>query len=442
MGAASRADRRRWGKWVAMLAAMAGAALIALYGWAPRPPSPKLEGVDVAIADAIRSATARVRLLPWLGTTWGRLGSVFYVHHFNAEAEEAFAHAERLSARDPRWPYLRGLSMAEEDLDAALPMLRRAAERSGDGPAAPRLRYAELLLERGDLEEAEAQIARVLRRDAHDGRALLNMGRLAFARGDFAASRKHLERSLERAPAVKATRTLLANVLLRLGDEAGAEAELARAAPLDEKAFWPDAFRQEAQAYRAGKDALIERSAQAIGEGDFGAALRLLEKATREYPDAIRAWNSLAHVHRQRQDIAAARHAIERALALDPASVEAHVELGGIFYDEKKFAEAEKHFREAVRVKPDSAEAWFNLGLSLTSQRQLPGAVEALQKARALKPHLPEACIFLGQALAMSGQLAAAATELEQALKLSPSDQRAQTLLAQVRQALGGTAPK
>src|SRR5947209_9301049 len=107
---------------------------------------------------------------------------VLSIHDFLAEADGCFANAEKFDGTEPRWPYLRGLARSGENPEDALPHLRRAAQLCGDLPA-PHLRLAELLVERGDFDEAEGHIQRVLNRDPKDGRALLALGRISFARG-------------------------------------------------------------------------------------------------------------------------------------------------------------------------------------------------------------------------------------------------------------------
>ncbi|MGI8602052.1 MAG: tetratricopeptide repeat protein [Verrucomicrobiales bacterium] len=433
--------RRRWLLALLLLTA-AGAGIATVYLTAPRPPLSDLEGVDPAIAKAIARRERLVRLLPRSGTAWGRLATTFYMHHFNGQADVAFAMAERLSPRNPRWPYLRGLSMAEEDMDKALPMLRRAASLVGDGPAAPRLRFAELALERGHLDEAEAHLAHVLKREPENARALLNMGRLEFTRGRLAESRSFLERSLQHAPGVKASRMLLATVLQRLGETGASAQELRAASSLPEKTFWPDPFRQEALAFWVGKDALFTRADDAILQQDFAQARELFQRAVREYPSEARSWIGLGKVQRSLGDRASATNSLQKALALAPDSLVAHIELGGVFYDEKQFAEAERHFRKSIQLKPELSEAWHNLGLSLTAQQKPDEAVEAFERALSLKPSSAPSYTFLGQALAMTGQLSAAMAKLDRALELSPDDSSALTLRNQVRTAMNPHGPQ
>ncbi len=100
---------------------------------------------------------------PRVANAWGHLGMIFVAHEFSKEGIACFEVAERLDKREPRWPYLLGVSMAWFDLDAALPHLRLAVERGGDRPPALRVRLAGFLLQRGYAVEAEEHYRAALR---------------------------------------------------------------------------------------------------------------------------------------------------------------------------------------------------------------------------------------------------------------------------------------
>ena len=63
---------------------------------------------------------AAVGKSPQSAAAWGKLGMAFFAHDFAEEAKVCFATAERLDARDARWPYFQGLVRMESDLDAAI----------------------------------------------------------------------------------------------------------------------------------------------------------------------------------------------------------------------------------------------------------------------------------------------------------------------------------
>ena len=126
---------------------------------APVPPEVNLDGFDPKIAAAIQQARIEVIVAPKSGAAWGQLGSVFRVHKFPREAAASYAVAETLDPIEPRWPYYTGIMLLSHDPDAAIPKIERAAGLAGDEWAAPRLRLALLLIERGRLDELLATVA-------------------------------------------------------------------------------------------------------------------------------------------------------------------------------------------------------------------------------------------------------------------------------------------
>jgi tetratricopeptide (TPR) repeat protein len=408
---------------------LAGAYGIGLLG-APHPPQVHLVNADPAVARVISSARSKVRIWPWSARNWGHLATLLYVHDFYAEADACFARAEALDPKNPRWPYLRGRSMLEQDPEAALPMLHRAAELSFKGPAAPQLKYAEVQLERGRLDEAQRFIdSAVAHGDANDPRAQLAAGRLALAEGRLQEAREHLARAARLRPDVKAAHTLLAMAHERLGDPAAARRELRLAAGCPENALWHDPFLGEALGLRVGKNADLARARDLLEAARKEEAVALLRKVTGAYPEAADAWAKLAAACNRAGDPAAAEAAARAALQRSPDLAEAHNELGSALFAAERYPEAQASFRESIRRRPGAAEVWFNLGLCLARQRDLPGAVAAFREAARLKPDLTTAHARLGEALIQDGRPAAALEPLERAFGLDPDDADLQQLL-------------
>jgi tetratricopeptide (TPR) repeat protein len=424
--------RRRVLLLAALLLAVVGGGALG-YSLAPQPPAVLLDGADPAIVKAVEAARRNVRLLPWSGAAWGRLGSVLFIHDFNAAADPCFARAEQFDPRNPRWPYLRARSLADQDPEAALPVLRRAVALCGDEPAAPRLQLAELLLERGRLEEAEGLFRQVHERDRGDARACLGLGRVALARGRLPEGLDYLLRSADAAPEIKASHVLLAAVYQRSGKAEAAERELRQAAALPEYPAWPDPFLGEAMGLRVGLDADLARARLLHGQDRLAEEVALLRRLIEAYPESDRAWEMFGSAYDRQGDLAAAERALRTAVRLAPTSVVARVQMGVVFDHQGKYAEAVTHFREATRLKPHLAAAHFNLGLCLSKQRELGAAVEALREATRLKPDLAVAHTELGVALFADGRVAEALESLRQAVRLNSQDTRAAELLQRVR---------
>jgi tetratricopeptide (TPR) repeat protein len=394
----------------------------------PEVPSFKTDDADPAVAKAILQARAEVEKSPRSGAAWGRLGMVLSIHDFLTESEMCFATAERFDPKEPRWPYFRGLARSDDSPEYALPCLQRASQLC-DPVAAPHLRLAEMLTERGRLDEAEVLIRRVDARDPNDARALLGLGRLALARGELKASLEYLRRSTQLAPEVKATQALLAIVLQRLGDEAGAEEAQRKATKLPEQHIWPDPFLIEINRLRTGLGAAIDAANHWLRQGRTAAAVTLMEKAARDYPDKPRAWMVLGKALTEATNFAGAEQALRKAVALEPTSLEGRVDLGGALFGQGKYSEAEANYREAIRQQPGLAEAWFNLGLCRMNQRDNEGAIEAFREATRLKPDLALAYVRWGQALGRLRRIPEAMQQLKHALELNPNNAEAKEML-------------
>ncbi len=416
---------------------VAGFCLLALAGvgfyfWRqhspPEPPIIKLPGSDPAIYKAIEEARAAVRNSPRSGQAWGRLGMVLSIHDILPEADICFAQAERFEPREPRWPYLRGLARSGEDPAAALPSLQRAAERCGEIPA-PHLRFAELLIERGRLDEAETEIRFVSQRDPHNARALLGLARVASARGQPSAALEYLRQSIQYAPDVKASHTLLGALEQRSGNQAAAEEAFRRAAQLPEMQVWPDPFLIEINKLRTGLTAMADNAESWLKKGAVSNAVALMQRAVTQYPDRVQAWLVFGKALGQAGNWVAAESALRRAVQLDPDSVAARTELGSVLFAQAKYAEAEVSYREALRISPNLAEAWFNLGLCLMNQRDSARSLEAFQNATRFKPDLTYAYIRWGQALGRLRRVPEAIEKFQHALQLSPTNQDAREML-------------
>jgi tetratricopeptide (TPR) repeat protein len=423
--------RGKSGRWVA------GICLIAFLGggyffWRqnafPKPPVIELSGTDPAIINAVEKALTVVRSSPRSGEAWGRLGMVLSIHDILPQADFCFAQAERFEPREPRWPYLRGLARSGEDPAAALPSLQRAAEKCGDIPA-PHLRFAELLIERGRFDEAEAEVRFVLQRDPHNARALLGLARVANARGQPEAGLQYVRQAIQYAPDVKASHVLLAAMEQRAGNLPAAEEALRRAGQLPEQHTWPDPFLIEINRLRTGLNAMADNAESWLQKGAVTNAVALMQQAVAQYPDQMRAWLVLGKASAHARDLPAAENALRRAVQLAPDSVAARTELGSALFARQKYAEAEASYREALRISPQLAEAWFNLGLCLMNQRETARAIDAFQNATRFKPDLTYAYVRWGQALGRLQRVPEAMEKLQHALRLDPMNADAQEML-------------
>src|SRR5205823_4567417 len=110
--------------------------------------------------------------------------------------------------------------------EEALPLLERTVERcerSDTVHHAPRLLLAETLLSLGRLDAAELHFRNVLDTDPQNVRAHFGLGQIAYSRGDWQASRTHLESCLGSPQARQKAAAQLATVCERLRARKDAE---------------------------------------------------------------------------------------------------------------------------------------------------------------------------------------------------------------------------
>jgi tetratricopeptide (TPR) repeat protein len=397
----------------------------------PQPPALDPSGIDPMVWRALEAARAEVERAPRSSRAWGRLGMVLLAHQLRSESLVCLARAEQLDPRDARWPYYQALAVRRSDPEAAIAHLRRAvAAGTDDGP---RLLLAELLLQRGQLDEAETQFRAVLSQEPTNSRAHLGLAQAAFERDDLPGCLEQLRRALDDPHTRKAAHTFLAEVEQRRGDRAAAEKASREAQALPDDARWPDPLAEAVQEMVVGHLEVVTRAAALLQQNQPEQAIPLLQRAIADYPESSWACVLLGRAWIRAGDLATAEKALQEAVRRDPDTVEGQFYLGVALSEQKHFTAAIPHFQKAARLKPDYALAWYNLGFCRKQQGDRAGAREAFQMAIACKPQFAEARVNLGELLAEDGEVEAALEQLRQGVELAPNDARARRLLEMVR---------
>ncbi|MGH7174664.1 MAG: tetratricopeptide repeat protein [Gemmataceae bacterium] len=398
----------------------------------PQPPALDPSGVDPMVWRALEAARAEVERVPESPRAWGRLGMVLLAHQFRAEAGVCLARAEQLDPRDARWPYYQVMAVRRSDPEAAIAHLRRAIA-AGVEYAGPSLLLAELLLQRGRLDEAESQFRAILRREPDNSRAHLGLAQTAFEREDLPACLEHLRHAQDDPHTRKAAHVFLAEVQQRRGDRAAAEKALHASQQLPDDVSWSDPLSEQMREMTVGYLQVITRAAALLQQNQPRQAIPLLQRAAEDYPHASWACVLLGRAWIRAGDLTAAEKALQQAVRRDANSAEAQFYLGVVLSEQKQFAAAIPYFHRATQLKSDHALAWYNLGFCRKQQGDRAGAREAFRMVIACKPRFAEARINLGELLADDGEIAAALEQLRQGVELAPYDVRARKLLESVR---------
>lgn len=398
------------------------------------PPVVDLVDADPAIAASVKAAHDEVNASPRSSAAWGRLGMLLFNYNFVPESRQCFMQAQRLDAHEPPWPYYLALTFLSENPAEAIAPLRQTVQLCGDRPDAPRLRLAEILLECGQVDEAEAQFHLSLEVNPENPRAAFGLARLAYERNDLQRSRELLGPALHSRYTERNARTLLAQIEQRLGDEGAAERERRQAETTSSPSSWPDPYIEKLHQLRFGRQAGIDRINELMAQDHVAEAAAQAEELIRLYPQAGMAWLLLGEARLRLQQSQGAEVALHRAVELMPESVEAHFGLGSALFLQNEPAEAAACFRQTVQLKPASATAYYNLGLCLLKLDDAVGARDALQKAVNYRPQFAEAHRSLGEVLTRQGRPTQAAEHLRAALQINPDDALARKKLDELRQ--------
>src|SRR5262249_53584377 len=159
-------------------------------------------------------------------------------------AVACYTQAERFDPENPRWLYLHGAEVLADNPSEGIALLRRALARAR--PASVRsvvlFRLALVLIENGDLDEAEAHLPARRPLDGGEGGARTHfaLGLLAIAREDRAAAREHLGQVANYPACQKRACGLLAT--LAGPDREEVRRHRQRADQLPPDLPWPDPF--------------------------------------------------------------------------------------------------------------------------------------------------------------------------------------------------------
>jgi serine/threonine-protein kinase len=212
-----------------------------------------------------------------------------------------------------------------------------------------------------------------------------------------------LQRQIDPTTAPVLAVVLLAQASEGVGDAAGAERLLRRAA-----------------AARPSEVVLLDTLGKVLerqGPARLTEAIGCYRAARAARP---RLGVALARALRQAGEAAEAEAVTRDLLRQQPDNPEMHFYLGIALHDQRKLGEAATAYRRAIDLKEDATVAHNNLGIALLKQKKLGEAVAAFNDASALKPDLDMAYNNLGIALAEQKKLGEAVVAFKEAIRLKP----------------------
>jgi tetratricopeptide (TPR) repeat protein len=424
---------------VAVAAGVAGLIL-----WFGRPavntvPLPALDfsQAEASVARTLQAHLAQARQVPTSGPAWGWLGALLWTYGDRTNAGLCLDQAARLDPANPRWPYFHGLALLAISPPEAVPKLQQAVALCGSDPPAPRFRLGRVLVELGQWEEGQKELAALLAAKPDFSPARLLLARASQARGD-AASAASLARACTGDPrTARSAWILLATLQRQLGDaQAAAETarQAAKAAP-DEGI--PDPFQAEVDLLRGDPRGLTEQANALLAAGQLQAAALLIDRLSQEHTNHPPTWLLLGRLQLLRNDPVSAEKSLRRYLELSAESVQGCFQLGLALMAQKRFAEAVECFVQATKLKPDFGPAYYNQGFCLARAGRLREAIAPFTESLRHNPERLETYLLLGDLHLQTGKKEAALRLLDQAEEISPGDRR----VLDLRRRAGASTP-
>ncbi|MFD9030623.1 tetratricopeptide repeat protein [Streptomyces sp. NPDC059567] len=297
------------------------------------------------------------------------------------EALDAALHATALDPTDPvplhaRTAALIALGRAEE----AVGPLRQLLSLGTDS-LDTRRQLTELLVDLGQLDEADLLVQAGLRIHGEDPALLRSQGHIAILRGAYDEALTPLETAARRL------------------DEA-AEGEADDDTVVDVHLWWGEALRQ------------LGRNAEARSSLERALALR---------PDSGWLLGTLGQVLRA-SDRGIAEETLRRAVSSEDSPTFAHVELGELLREEGRLAESRDVLAGGTDRWPADAWLWGSLSATEYLLQNYDAALASCDKALSRNSAYPWAWVLKGSVLMDTDELGRAIEAFDAALELEPAN--------------------
>ena len=245
------------------------------------------------------------------------------------------------------------------------------------------LQQAVALHQRGDLSQAEALYAEVLRREPDNFDALHLMGVLARQGGAPQAAVELIGRAIMLDAGKAIAHCNLGAALQDCGRQAEALASYERALAL--QPAYPMALANRGNALRK-----LGRLDEALASYDAALAQQPA------YPEALGNRGIALHLLGRRAE---ALESFGRSLTLNPNLAESYCGAAVTLQSLGRHEDASEAYRNAIEVRPSYAEAWTSYGTLMQRSGDYEGALDCHEHARALQPGSAQAHLHRANAL-------------------------------------------
>lgn len=387
----------------------------------PQLPKITISELPQEVQQQVREAYDHARQSPRSAEASGKLGMLLDLYHRPEQARVCYERAHQLEPGALKWLYYLGSLQASQGQNSEASETFRAALRLKPGDLSVRLKLGESLLRTGNLEgsgEIYSGIVKQLSEGPAAAEAYWGLGKIAVARGDWAAARRSFDQACRLFPAYGAAHYELSQVDRKLKNNQQAQDQLALynqhptlVPPVD------DPLRDELRRLDRSAASLLERGVELEQAGRIDDAIAAEEESAQLDPKLVRAHVNLIILYGRTGDFQRASEHFQAAVALDPKHIpDAYYNFGVLLMKRGELAEAGECFRKAIQLEPDYADAHNDLGYLLERQGKLDEAADEYRKAVEEKPDFRQAHFNLGRILVNQGHYPEAIQELQQTL--------------------------
>ncbi len=348
------------------------------------------------------SAIAQYRLVlkrnPQSAEAYNWLGVAYMQKNQLAEAADAFRRAVKLRPDFPRAYNNLGSTLSqagsvEEGIQAFESGLKYAP-----GDLQLHLNLGTALRTKGDADAAIRQFQIVLKQSPDDPEVHHQLGQTLRQTGDLEGSIREFETALRLNPEYQDAYYILGQTLRQLAT---------RKQP-----------KRNSKPENADAGAALRRGTEALGRGDFSAAVQQFTKAAEIDPQSAAAHNALGFALGRTRDLQGAIAALTKATQLDPALADAHYNLGAALWYGNERSRAAAELDVAIELNPAAAEAYSLRAVAYRESGDLDSARRVAERAIALNPQLPAGYFDLALIYLRMGQREHAIGQLEAGLNL------------------------
>ena len=308
-------------------------------------------------------------------------------------------------------------SLSLDDFEGAITFLERSAE-SDPNNVPLKIQLAFAFYRAGEPQKAQA-VLEAIPAGAYEGiefqrDSLLIMSMMA--QGDRDSALQEARALQARTPNVAAVHTLVGVVEMSMGDYGAARRSLNEASRIG-----PDDV--SALHYLAQLDIL---------EGDPQSASERYELVHALTPDDVGAMLALAEISVRSENLEAARQWLEKARSADSEAVVPRRILGSILLASREFAAAEEVLSEALDLESDEARLHEMMGFAKLNQRFFRDAEASFSRAMVLQPETASHRYNVARSQVALGNKASAITTLRDSREQSMSHLPSAALLASI----------